>query len=83
LLIKRAYFQICVADLDSPRCGLVTHVKFDVIDGDLVDFTNPDAEYTANVTFTPIRRKLSSPDYYIALIGHALELNNDFVSHFS
>lgn len=72
--------MICVADDDSPKCGWISRVRYSILDENLVDFTDTDSTYTANVTFRPIKRKKEQPDYYIALIGYAFELDHDFVS---
>ncbi|KAI6185428.1 hypothetical protein M3Y98_00022400 [Aphelenchoides besseyi] len=80
LLALFRVIRLISAENGAPRCGLVTRVKYTVIDEHLLDRHDPQSTFSINVTFTPIRRKTHRlvPDYYVAVIGNAIPLDEDF-----
>jgi hypothetical protein len=56
----------------QPFCGVSSNFEARPLDEELIDWSDPNANVTVNVTFTPLLRKTQpKPLYYVAFYGEA------------
>lgn len=71
----------CVKDNNirhrPPECGFAKNFDFNLLEEEAIDWSNPNANISINVTFEPILRKNSpKPLYHIVFYGDAAKFSN-------
>ncbi|KAI6237266.1 putative tyrosine-protein kinase F09A5.2 [Aphelenchoides besseyi] len=61
-----------------PECGFSSNFAYKIVDEDLIDWSDPNANISVNVTFDALQRKLHSrpPIYHVAFYGPATQYSN-------